>query len=175
MKRKKEFPIPDSVLRDAYLEVATQHKCYREKFVARTECIEAVKKLIGPTYAHVPVDDIRARIANCAKNPHRHGDGWRATVNGHSATKRKVMSKEYYDVIGSDKFRKYASQLRKQFGNRCAMCNIDSQLETHHRTYETLGNESGFDCIPLCKKCHKVADVRRQREYGTGGGKSLLF
>ena len=159
------FPIPDLLLRAAYLQVAKERKCYREKFTARTEHIDAVKRILGPEFAHIPADDIRDRIITCCKSPERHGGGWSGTVNGHGPTRIvKKMSPEYTAAINSPEWRRFRMDLIETFGGRCAVCNSGAALEVHHRTYERLGREEHFDCNPVCAKCHKVCDGRRQRE-----------
>jgi hypothetical protein len=162
------FPIPDLLLRAAYLQVAKERKCYREKFTARTEHIDAVKRILGPEFAHVPADDIRDRIITCCKSPERHGGGWSGTVNGHGPAKVvKNVSPEYLDYLKSPKWHEFRMELIEKFGGRCAICNSGDPLEVHHRHYDRLFREEHFDCIPVCPKCHKVCDARRQRQSGS--------
>lgn len=48
------------------------------------------------------------------------------------------------------------------FGWRCALCNVKSPLQVHHRTYERRGHEFDRDLIPLCKECHRAFHDNRQ-------------
>lgn len=38
--------------------------------------------------------------------------------------------------------------------HRCSICNVDSKLQVHHRTYERRGQEQSSDLIVLCDECH---------------------
>lgn len=40
-------------------------------------------------------------------------------------------------------------------GGRCQLCNRDSRLQVHHRTYKNRGSEKFGDLIVLCAGCHK--------------------
>lgn len=39
-------------------------------------------------------------------------------------------------------------------GNRCSLCNSDSLLQVHRRTYERRGAERPGDVVVLCDSCH---------------------
>jgi 5-methylcytosine-specific restriction endonuclease McrA len=40
---------------------------------------------------------------------------------------------------------------------RCAICGGNENLNIHHLTYKTLGNESMGDLRVLCERCHEVS------------------
>lgn len=39
-------------------------------------------------------------------------------------------------------------------GHRCLLCDADSGLDVHHRTYDRLGMEQLRDLVVLCNACH---------------------
>jgi hypothetical protein len=39
-------------------------------------------------------------------------------------------------------------------GHACQLCHSQDRLETHHRTYERIGNELPSDLTVLCHYCH---------------------
>lgn len=68
-----------------------------------------------------------------------------------------VSQKNYYDYIRSQDWTDKSSKAKKRAGNRCQLCNApegEVKLNTHHRTYERLGNEESGDLIVLCQDCH---------------------
>lgn len=48
---------------------------------------------------------------------------------------------------------------------RCSRCETKRELQVHHRTYATVGNEADADLDVLCRSCHeghRVDESRRQ-------------
>jgi hypothetical protein len=39
-------------------------------------------------------------------------------------------------------------------GHRCLLCDVDANLDVHHRTYERVGVEQVRDLVVLCDACH---------------------
>ena len=163
-----EFPIPDILLRDAYLAVAKKVGMYREKFAARTENIEAVKLHLGPAYAHHPNDDIRDRIITCAKAPNSHGGGWAVTGNGHGPKKghkqnRKLkVSKKLQDHYTSIEYAQVKDILRDTHDGQCVACGKPLE-EFHHCRYDRIGTLDEIrDVVPVCNVCHPILDRLRR-------------
>lgn len=45
----------------------------------------------------------------------------------------------------------------KYFNKRCAKCKkVMSEIQIHHRHYDTLGRENLFDLVALCPRCHQA-------------------
>ena len=46
-------------------------------------------------------------------------------------------------------------------GQRCVRCGSRKRLEVHHKTYRNKGRGIGigelFDCVTLCRRCHRKA------------------
>ncbi len=168
----KAFPIPDVDLRDAYLVVAKQVGSYREKFASRTENIEAVKRYLGPSQAHVPNDDIRDRILTCAKNPRAHGGGWRNTPNGHGrgSSKKVKISKRLQDHYQSKEYNVAKNKAMEGRIRHCFMCGRmepEIRIQFHHccRRYDdVIKTPDEYKYLsPVCEDCHPVADRQRKK------------
>lgn len=161
MKYQGDELIPDLTLRDAYLEVANTVKMWREKFVASTANIEQVKLKCGPSYAHVPNDWIRARIPACCKCPDRHGGGWGKSEKSKPGKNRfneleSMGNERYLQYLKSSQWESVREKRKRMDGMRCRLCDSQSLLQVHHRTYKTVGAaEEVNDCTTLCEKCHK--------------------
>jgi hypothetical protein len=113
-----------------------------------------------PTQYHaVPVDALRRQWINIRK---RGTPGYR--INGHGPEQTPPLSPEYKEALQLPAFREYFNALCAMFSNRCAICNTGGRLDPHHRTYDRLGSEEMFDCIPVCRKCHRLCDKRRRVE-----------
>ena len=65
----------------------------------------------------------------------------------------------YRDYLQTPEWKERSLLAKKKAGNRCQVCNTSSketQLHTHHRTYERRGNENDGDLIVLCEDCHEI-------------------
>jgi len=68
-----------------------------------------------------------------------------------------VSKQNYYAYINSQDWKDKSERAKKRAGYRCQLCNSpqgEVKLNTHHRTYERLGNEQYSDLIVLCQDCH---------------------
>ena len=66
---------------------------------------------------------------------------------------------DYYEYIQSPEWHLVSYTAKVNAGWRCRVCNLAgnySNLHTHHRTYERLGNERPDDLTVLCADCHKL-------------------
>ena len=68
---------------------------------------------------------------------------------------QEQWSGNYQDYIHSSAWGSKSKDAKERAGNRCQLCNSKENLQTHHRTYERLGDEEPGDLIVLCEKCHK--------------------
>jgi 5-methylcytosine-specific restriction endonuclease McrA len=49
---------------------------------------------------------------------------------------------------------------------RCRLCDENTGLEVHHRTYRRFGCELASDLTTLCAPCHRgVTEMLRRRKY----------
>lgn len=67
-----------------------------------------------------------------------------------------VRRMAYRDYLRTPHWRATRAQALRRAGNRCQVCNADSHLDVHHRTYERLGCEDAGDLIVLCRSCHDL-------------------
>lgn len=65
------------------------------------------------------------------------------------------MVVDYYEYLQSETWLARAEKVRERNGGMCECCNIRFITDTHHRTYERLGDEREDDLIGLCQMCHK--------------------
>lgn len=61
--------------------------------------------------------------------------------------------KEYSEYLHSESWTKTRDRIRQE-RKVCEMCGSDKELQVHHLTYESIGNEKDEDLILLCKNCH---------------------
>lgn len=123
---------------------------------------EVLRSRCGPEFAAVPTDDIRRMSINLRKAAKL------GAVNGHGPSISEKPNKEMLAYYDTPHWRTFASAVRHWWNYRCALCNAADARDVHHRTYERLGNEELNDCVLLCRKCHKVADVRRKWQMSRG-------
>lgn len=67
--------------------------------------------------------------------------------------------KDYSKYIQSSAWTTKSKQVRKEYDNRCRLCNRTGIIHAHHRTYERLGIELPTDLTPLCEDCHSLFGV----------------
>jgi hypothetical protein len=125
---------------------------------------ERVKAELGPNWAHIPNADIRRQGGNLRRSGKVGPVG-----GGHGPGVSTGPPKEYRAYLQSKEWQAIAISCKAFYGFRCAICYVrpsdDNPLQAHHRTYERVpGRELPTDCIAVCKRCHKVCDVRRRRE-----------
>ena len=61
----------------------------------------------------------------------------------------------YQEYLSTPHWKRVRKEALKRAGYKCQLCNSESPLHVHHRTYERLGYEEPGDIIALCAKHHK--------------------
>jgi hypothetical protein len=61
---------------------------------------------------------------------------------------------QYQEYLQSSHWRTMRRKALENAEHSCQLCNSDSALNVHHRTYERLGRERLTDLIVLCRDCH---------------------
>jgi 5-methylcytosine-specific restriction endonuclease McrA len=74
--------------------------------------------------------------------------------------KKKVYNLAYGDMTYQDYINSHWWKDKREWilhvkGNKCEKCHSTKQLNVHHITYDSLGNENSHDVMILCKRCHK--------------------
>lgn len=59
---------------------------------------------------------------------------------------------EYQEYLDSKDWQRRRKQLIKK---KCEWCPQKHELNVHHLSYDNLGQETEYDVITLCKRCHK--------------------
>lgn len=70
-----------------------------------------------------------------------------------SATLRAMPYEEYLQTAHWRSIRDAALERAE---GRCQICNGDTNLDVHHRTYERRGSERNADVVVLCRQCHAL-------------------
>ena len=167
VNKRAKWAVPDDVMMPVVSNMHVDLSRCCDNFV--TYELELLRERCGPKYAGVPLDDIRRQAINLRKR------GVLSPVDGHGPSVTPALSDEYKAILKSPEFRDYFIKLSELFGCRCAVCNNGGHIEPHHRTYERLGHEDTFDCIPVCRKCHKVCDTRRRRQAARPDDSPSMF
>lgn len=78
---------------------------------------------------------------------------------------RITDSRLYTIYIDSDKWRCVREQKIFEAGNKCFNCESRNNLQVHHHSYNSLGNEAMTDLTVLCSECHLLLhDLRKARK-----------
>lgn len=170
MNGQEIMKIPNDVLIPKALKMRAILRSDPDGWV--TYDFEAVRSWCGVEYGHVPTDDVRRQLQNLRKSGdlgtiedlEKVAKGEVPYEPHNDCDDSERFSVEYRMYLESDQWKDFAGRVREWWDYRCAICNSESGLEVHHRTYERLGREQMNDCILLCAKCHVVADRRRQRQ-----------
>lgn len=158
MGNKDKWVIPVVIMRDAASRAQREFKKTIENMTQYE--LEKLKEWLGAAFAHIPLDDVRRQATNLRKR------GALGAISGHGPSKSSEPPPEMKEYYRTEHWRQFAERVREFWGFTCAICNSCARLDVHHRNYDRLYCEELTDCIALCRKCHKVADVRRRREAG---------
>jgi len=60
----------------------------------------------------------------------------------------------YRQYLRLNYWKRISLDAKERAGFRCQLCNSESDLETHHRSYERRGREESSDLTVLCSECH---------------------
>lgn len=61
---------------------------------------------------------------------------------------------QYQEYLQSAHWRTLRRKALENAEHSCQLCNSESALNVHHRTYDRLGHERLADLIVLCRDCH---------------------
>lgn len=75
-------------------------------------------------------------------------------------TRQVIRYKEY---LASDAWKIKRDEALERANHRCQLCSETKRLNVHHNTYDRLGDELPGDLITLCRRCHLVFHVRRDK------------
>lgn len=67
---------------------------------------------------------------------------------------------EYYN---SQQWKDFRQKYYAEKPKACSVCGSDVNVQLHHRTYSTLGNESFDDVVPLCGNHHQLVHETIQK------------
>lgn len=75
----------------------------------------------------------------------------------------KDWTPEYLAYLQSPEWREKVEQTVGSQDGKCARCGrSDVDLDGHHLSYKSLGDERWYDLIAVCRECHPVADELRK-------------
>jgi 5-methylcytosine-specific restriction endonuclease McrA len=61
----------------------------------------------------------------------------------------------YAEYLSTSEWQERRRAALKLADYRCQVCNSDTELHVHHRTYERRGYERAADVVVLCAGCHR--------------------
>jgi len=152
----KECVIPEDILIPAANRATLEFKCCSDNWTELQ--LDELRHWLPPKWASTPRDYIRRQAGNLRRRD------MLVSVDGHGPPKRDAVSPELEAYYKSTQWKRLRQQVLEYWGNRCSICYHPGGLDVHHRTYARLYRESLTDVIPLCPKCHAIADSRRKRE-----------
>lgn len=116
------------------------------------------RSFLPEEYHHVETDLIRRYAGNIRRNPDKFG--YKSPRSGTMGRSKKKMPPEYTAYIESAQWKMFVDMSfwpmwERVFGDRmCSLCCSKTDLQAHHRHYNTFKYEKPTDCVPLCAKCH---------------------
>lgn len=66
----------------------------------------------------------------------------------------QLKNMPYKQYLLTDHWKQTRTNALKVAEYKCQLCNKNSRLQVHHRTYENRGDEKPSDLIVLCSSCH---------------------
>ena len=69
---------------------------------------------------------------------------------------RELRRMGYREYLQTPEWQERREQHLRSARYRCQVCNSDSGLNVHHRSYDRRGEEAWADLIVLCRVCHKT-------------------
>jgi hypothetical protein len=72
----------------------------------------------------------------------------------------------YNAYLSSDAWHLKRQVILKRDKHLCQFCNSAKATQVHHLSYDNLGNESDFELISLCHKCHQfIHNIEENKNY----------
>ena len=65
-----------------------------------------------------------------------------------------LKGNRYRKYLETEQWKEKRNEAIERAEGRCQLCNAESALHVHHRTYERAGNERPMDLTVLCAGCH---------------------
>jgi hypothetical protein len=79
--------------------------------------------------------------------------------------RKKAMNKDgfnYGEYLASREWALLKEQVRKRSSGFCERCSVRPYQDTHHLTYERIGNEELDDLLAVCRPCHEYLSGKRK-------------
>lgn len=68
---------------------------------------------------------------------------------------------DYSEYLKSADWKERSEAAKERAGRKCQVCGSASFIETHHNTYDRIGNERPEDLVVLCDRCHSLFHHKR--------------
>ncbi len=78
------------------------------------------------------------------------------TAKRKSSRLEELRTMPYAEYLQTPEWAKKRAKALRFAQFKCQLCNEDSNLNVHHRSYERRGNEPLGDLIVLCQDCHTI-------------------
>ncbi len=156
-----------ALMRSAYNTVSEEVHSRREKFCMEPSNIEKVLQLMGNDYAHLRSAMLGYLLITAAKNPGMYGGGWaKSGTNNHGGKKGykdhldnqcAPNRLDFYRRINESTWPPLRAKCFARDGMKCRMCNSDSSLRAHHRSYNRMRTKNEIDDLTtVCETCHRL-------------------
>ena len=159
MVTKEKWLIPEAIMVDAVQKTVDWIKGNPgiDNWGEKEKCL--CRSFLPEEYRHIETDILARYAGNIRRNPKKFSYEAPNKKMGRSKSK-KPLSDSYNRYMDSDEWGMWKELSfwpfwEGVFGERkCVMCTAKTNLEPHHRHYQTFENESPTDCVPVCRSCH---------------------
>ena len=69
----------------------------------------------------------------------------------------------YHEYLKSKKWQSKKDQVMARCQGICEACEKEPTTQTHHITYQNLGNENLWELLGVCEKCHEIIHNIRKK------------
>jgi 5-methylcytosine-specific restriction endonuclease McrA len=118
--------------------------------VWRSYCAARAESWIQDELKDMCPDARAALVADLERSEHAAAEVRAA----HAERRSELRAMPYREYLRTPEWRERREAVLIRAGRRCYVCNANTSLHVHHRTYERRGSERDDDLVVLCWRCH---------------------